>query len=250
MHLSGTLSNKEVLHCHEVGLIYIDPFNPDNLGTNSYDVTLGEWFYREQHPLMTAPIFNPYDEHAVTRVWGQPQRAEPYYQLVRRGGLPPAMESFEGDDLVFLLAPGETILAHTIEFIGGRVVDLADTGLDAGLVEAFPRPGITTKMHARSSLGRSMVGVCKCAGLGDAGYINRWTMEITSFAQYHWIPLVVGRRIAQIEFMFLNDVDGQCTDRSTKYQSEAKHAFAMQKAWKPDMMLPRLYQDHDVPESS
>lgn len=32
------------------------------------------------------------------------------------------------------------------------------------------------------------------------GYINRWTMEITNNSQHYSIPLVVGRRIAQIVF--------------------------------------------------
>ncbi|MCX8513508.1 MAG: hypothetical protein ORN26_00305 [Candidatus Pacebacteria bacterium] len=43
------------------------------------------------------------------------------------------------------MRPGETILAHTNEFIGGR-------------------NHITTMMKARSSMGRSFIEVCKCAG--------------------------------------------------------------------------------------
>ena len=35
-------------------------------------------------------------------------------------------------------------------------------------------------MQARSSLGRSYIEVCKCAGMGDVGFCNRWTMEITN----------------------------------------------------------------------
>jgi len=40
----------------------------------------------------------------------------------------------------------------------------------------------------------------QCAGWGDVGYINRWTMEITNNSRFYAIPLVVGRRIAQIVF--------------------------------------------------
>ncbi len=32
------------------------------------------------------------------------------------------------------------------------------------------------------------------------GYINRWTMEITNNSRHYAIPLVVGRRVAQIVF--------------------------------------------------
>ena len=80
-----------------------------------------------------------------------------------------------------MLLPGETILAHTNEFIGGRDC-------------------VTTKMKARSSMGRYFIEVCKCAGWGDVGYINRWTMEITNNSKNYIIPLVVGRRIAQMIF--------------------------------------------------
>lgn len=75
-------------------------------------------------------------------------------------------------------------------------------------------------MKARSSLGRNFIEVCKCAGWGDVGYINRWTMEITNNSRYYSIPLVVGRRIAQIVFF---DTEGTLEGRSyeltgTRYQ--------------------------------
>jgi hypothetical protein len=35
---------------------------------------------------------------------------------------------------------------------------------------------------------------------GDVGYVNRWTMEITNNSTHYSIPLVVGRRVAQIVF--------------------------------------------------
>jgi dCTP deaminase len=60
-------------------------------------------------------------------------------------------------------------------------------------------------------MGRNFIEVCKCAGWGDIGYINRWTMEITNNSRYYSIPLVVGRRIAQIVFF---DSDGTIGERS------------------------------------
>ena len=117
------------------------------------------------------------------------------------------------------------ILAHTIEFIGSV-------------------RGYTTKMFARSSVGRSMVGVCKCAGRGDEGFFNRWTMEITSFSQYYAIPLRVGMRIAQIEFLATGGANRVYGVDKGKYQ-QGSNLQEIKDGWKPEMMLPRLYQDQD-----
>src|SRR5206468_7803202 len=88
---------------------------------------------------------------------------------------------------IIAVRPGDTILAHTMEVVGGR-------------------NGYTTSMRARSSIGRSCMSVCKCAGVGDVGYIARWTMEITN--RYHaTIELPVGLRVAQILFYDVGETD-------------------------------------------
>jgi dCTP deaminase len=125
------------------------------------------------------------------------------------------------------LAPGETILGHTQEFIGGR-------------------KSVTTMMKARSSMGRNFIEVCKCAGWGDVGYVNRWTMEITNNSRHYSIPLVVGRRIAQIVFF---DSEGTIQDASYedkgKYQTSSDMQELKQK-WSPYSMLPQMYKDREV----
>lgn len=135
-------------------------------------------------------------------------------------------------DLVVLIAPNEMILAHTIEFIGGR------NGTDK-------LPAVTTEMRARSSIGRIGISVCKCAGWGDIGYVNRWTMEITNFSN-SVIALPVGLRIAQIIFhetMAVADIDQY--QKQGKYQKDTDIA-ALKKKWKPEDMLPKLYADRDL----
>jgi dCTP deaminase len=219
------LSDKRIVEAMHEGSVVIEPFVKKNLATSSYDVTLGEWYFTEEPPKHFENIFNPYDKHHVDRVWGTKARRAEYAKDV--------FEKYKFDwkgihpkERVILLAPGETILAHTEEFIGGK-------------------DHITTMMKARSSLGRSFISVCKCAGWGDVGYINRWTMEIQNTSARYYIPLVVGRRIAQIVFFETGPIAGSDYASEGKYQSP-KNLTDLQRAWNPAMMLPRLHIDRDI----
>lgn len=219
------LSDKRILECMKEGSVVIEPFKRQNLATSSYDVTLGEYFYVEQSPGHFDNVFNIYSKENIERVWGtKVHRAKPAKELFKKynfdwSGIAP-------DDRVILLAPGETVLGHTNEFIGGR-------------------DHVTTMMKARSSLGRSFIEVCKCAGWGDVGYTNRWTMEITNNSTHYYIPLVVGRRIAQIVFFETGPILEKSYFIEGKYQSSGSFA-QLKKAWKPEMMLPRLYLDREI----
>ena len=186
------------------GNVIIHPFNKRNLSNCSFDVRLGPWYYRHKNVM---PLFNPWIESDVKDYWGLPKH-EPH-------GI--------------ILQPGETVLAHTIEFIGGRGT-------------------ITTMMKCRSSLGRANIGVCKCAGWGDVGYVNRWTMEISNFSTNTAVLLPVGARIAQIVFLTTGITSKQY---NSKYQDlpdleteePEKLIERLKEAWKPDSMLPKLWLD-------
>lgn len=202
--------------------VIIEPFDIRNVNTSSYDVTLGEWYFIEHRPnwWRRNSVYNIWDAAEVRRVWGNPARAQLIPQ--RYVGKFPGIN---GLDRVILIPPKHTILAHTNEFIGGRY----DT---------------TTMMKARSSFGRNFIEVCKCAGYGDVGYFNRWTMEITNNSRFYHIPLVVGRRIAQIVFMETGQSE---TDYSQtgKYQKSASVTDLVAQ-WKPELMLPRLDRDRET----
>lgn len=226
------LSNKLFLEHLEKGNIVVDPFNKDDLATSSYDLRLGEWYYREQSPSSTNSkrllIFNPYNETDTHRVWGEPQKAEPLNKIFPEmcdGMFSEKEEGIKATDLVIAIEPGETILAHTQEFIGGVNC-------------------MTTSMQTRSSHGRSFIGVCKCAGWGDVGYINRWTMEITNFSRHYTIPLVVGRRYAQMIFAETGPIIEKGYGEGGKYQT-GNTIEEIKSSWKPKMMLPKLYLDKD-----
>jgi dCTP deaminase len=240
------LSDKNILKHMELGNIIIDPFNPKDLCTSSYDVRLGEWFYREQglekyfDKHARAAIFNPYNQSDVERIWGEPQQAETFADQLdtmfgweKRISLNAtsneydiAEENIALDEKIIFIEPGETILGHTVEFIGGLNC-------------------VTTSMQARSSQGRSFIGVCKCAGWGDVGYFNRWTMEITNFSRYYTIPLVVGRRYAQIVFPETGEILEKGYGETGKYQTGSS-IEEIKASWKPEMMLPKLYIDRDI----
>jgi len=217
------LSNRKILEAMKRGTVVIEPFNRKNLATSSYDVTLGEWFFREQPPKYNHSLYNIWSQEHMEHVWGadKVERAIKAKDAFKKYKF--EWDGISPNDKVILLRPGETILSHTNEFIGGR-------------------DSVTTMMKARSSMGRNFIEVCKCAGWGDVGYVNRWTMEITNNSKNYIIPLVVGRRIAQIVFFETGPIIGSDYTRSGKYQS-SKDIAQLKKAWKPAMMLPRLYVD-------
>ncbi len=222
----SALSDTAIVRHMAQGTVIIEPFDEQNLSTSSYDVTLGNWFWREQEPdRYRRRTYNPYSASDVRKVWGdQPEQARLASSLESQFG------KFEGifkDDYVILIQPGETILGHTREFIGG-------TG---GIV--------TTMMKARSSQGRSFIEVCKCAGWGDVGYVNRWTMEITNNSRYYEIPLVVGRRIAQIVFFEVEKIRNADYAQTGKYQHHADLETTIS-MWRPENMLPRMYLDREA----
>jgi dCTP deaminase len=218
------LSDEKILQEKAAGNVVIEPFQKDNLGTASYDVTLGRHFFAEQTPEHFQHVYNPYDKNHVERIWGDPLEAKSADAVFRHYDFD--FDGIDPSDEVIVLDPGETILAHTQEFIGGR-------------------NNITTMMKARSSLGRNFIEVCKCAGWGDVGFVNRWTMEITNNSRNYSIPLVVGRRVAQIIFFATGEIrDTDYTDDG-KYQTEDS-LKKLKENWHPKQMLPKMYEDREV----
>lgn len=219
------LSDKRILEEYKKGDILIEPFDKRNLATSSYDVTLGEFYFREQKPKHLYNIYNIYNKAHTDHVWGiKAEKAQKAKDVLRDVKFD--FVGIDPNDQIILLEPGETILAHTNEFIGGK-------------------HHLTTMMKARSSLGRNFIEVCKCAGWGDVGYTNRWTMEITNNSSHYSIPLVVGRRIAQIIFFETGPIMNHSYTKTGKYQS-SDDIKMMKKSWKPESMLPKVYKDRDI----
>ena len=215
------LSDKDILKHLKLGNIIIEPFKKENLATSSYDVSIGEWYFREHKQSLN--VYNIYNKEHTDKVWGtKPQKARLAKNVLKDF----EFTGIKPNDKVILVSPGETILAHTEEFIGGK-------------------NKITNMMKARSSIGRNFIEICKCAGWGDVGYTNRWTMEITNNSRFHTIPLVVGRRVAQIIFFYVGPVLADDYTKSGKYQSST-NIKKMRQEWDPMTMLPKLYKDRET----
>ena len=224
----GIYSDIEIQRALADGHIVCDPA-PARINGSSIDVTLGYYFYHAGgNDGDNDRLFNPFDEADVQRYFGEYKIAKPWHEVRQGIG---SREIAQLDDIanipsnhpVIVLRPNERILAHTHEFIG-----------------ILP-PG-TTSMQARSTTGRIGISACYCAGWGDPGYINRWTMEIHNLNEDEHIVLPVGYRIAQIVFSSTGPVATEYAKASGNYQSSPSADFAAIKAaWHPSMLLPRAF---------
>lgn len=220
----GVYSNTEIIADLQSGNIVIAPFNPAHINGSSYDVLLGEYFYKSGNEEPNQ-LYNPYAEGDVEAHFGAVMRAQPLREhghIINKLGIT-NIENIPDDHPVIILRPQERILAHTHEFIG----------IKQG----------TTSMQARSTTGRNGVVVCMDAGWGDPGYINRWTMEIKNHNE-QYVVLPVGIRVAQIVFHHTGEVAGEYSSLSGKYQTTSSDDLeAIMTNWKPSDMLPKSYKD-------
>lgn len=125
------------------------------------------------------------------------------YSCFSSSALHPCTDDFECHKSVsigYRLLPKERVLASTFEKIGSKSLD------------------ITTKIFSKSSWARHGLEVCSCAGYGDPGYFNHWTLEIFNKNEYP-VMLQKGMIIAQMSF---EPVEGCSNLYSSKYNNDGK----------------------------
>ena len=126
------LSRDAIVRHMKRGTIVIEPFDDRKLKTTSYDVTLGEWFWREGSPEGGATLHNIYDEDSTKRVWTGPFEAETASDVTKRTGV--ALKNIKPTEQVILLKPGETvplleeILLRFAKTPGGEMSDISTNG--------------------------------------------------------------------------------------------------------------------------
>ena len=112
------------------------------------------------------------------------------------------------DDEYLFLPSGQTILAITREIIGARA-------------------NIVCQIHARSSVRRMGISICDDAGLGDIGYIDHWTLELTANVSPYGV-VKTGQRIGQMLF----NQAGFGVNEEWKYDGQYKRTW-------PENMIPK-----------
>lgn len=216
--IGGIFNKLEIQAARERGQITIEPFRPELLQTSSVDVTVGEWYWVFQEP--PEGFINPYDPDMIKRCFKGPYQGMRASEWAAKRKREPLV-GIAPDQKIIEVRPGERILAHTHEFIGIR-------------------NGGTTKMQAKSTIGRWGLVVCYDAGWGDEGYDNRWTMEIDNNNGKSDFLIVVGQPIAQITFFKMRS-SGESYSQHGHYQTTGS-VVDMMAEWTPESMLPRTFE--------
>lgn len=254
----AVLGNNAILKEIEKGKIIVQPFVRENLQTTSVDVRLGKFYYRQPKVIVSSPhaivsintlhVVNTQTtitkHHGIKIYTGVKMWNETWFEA---GTLEEVMQDITNptmNDSVFLLSdspkmpekdrrfillnPGESILAHTEEFIG--------TSSDSDF---------TAMLQTKSTLGRLLIETCKCAGWGDKGYFNRWTLEITNNGKYA-VLLEAGQRVAQMVFLRVEGCDSETTYTKKGHYQQGDNVEVLQKTWRPEMMLPKISSREQV----
>jgi len=150
----------EIRRAVEDGLIGIDGFNPDNLGPNSYDITLDSSFVEFKGFSADRGIYEAFDDYdPLNKV------NEQYYKTF--------------DTSTYVIHSSQLLLGSTIE-------------------RFKINPGIVAFVHGRSSWARIGLQI-HAAGLLDSGWEGNITLEIVNFAPFP-IILRKGDKIGQVTF--------------------------------------------------
>lgn len=206
------LSDHEILKMREMGAIVIEPFRPEALNPNSYDLTLGPYVARAK-PYPDGPL-RPFET-----------RGEHEFDIEDH--------TYDGE---FTLAPGESVLCHTNEFAGG-------TGVVNPVDNTMTPVAINTQMRATSTAGRWGATACRCAGHGDAGYFDRWTLEVQNCGLRE-IVLPVGGVICQLVFFRVATPTRLYQEASGNYQKH-RDLDRLMREWTPQRMLPKQMKTTD-----
>jgi dCTP deaminase len=156
------LNGSEIISGYEEGRIHIDPYNPENVGPNSYDITLGSEL------LKVVPNAKQQGENYQRVV-----KDVSYIEPTERQFIHPQIM----DEAGLIIYPGNLYLASTVEKIGSDYY--------------------VPMLEGRSSIGRMGLFIHVTAGFGDIGFKSQWTLELMTIYPIRIFP---GMRIGQVFF--------------------------------------------------
>jgi dCTP deaminase len=190
------LADSAILQEIENGNIYLSPYDPKSLGSNSYDVHLSPKLavYRDVCVVHSTP------ENPVVSRWEDSMKMVPKSAHFLDSKLPNPVTQFEIPATGFLLMPGILYLGSTVEFTRTR--------------------GLVPYLEGKSSMGRLGIKVHVTAGKGDIGFEGHWTLEIEVT---HPVMIYPGMAVAQLTYYA---VKGFCINPYNK-KKEAKYNTAL-----------------------
>lgn len=161
------LSDRDILEEMRNGNIIIEPFEPERLQPNGYDISVGPVYYCLRPDL---DALFPFDRELLEKAF-EKRIAE--IRTIKVGE-----KKFRGRFIE--IPPHGFVLAATSERVGTR-------------------NGVVASIRTRSSLARCGICVVRGAGWGDVGFDGVWTIEIQSaIDKTFYLP--VGLRVGQMVF--------------------------------------------------
>ena len=210
------LGRHDIIQAQRNGDIVIEPFAEDTVSTNSYDRRIGPYYWHQGYApercfscvkklLKTGMLPDPRSPANIEMKTIDLHNIDEDEQFHMWRNLVDAKKT----DNIITIYPHETILCHTAEIMGGRC-------------------GVVPMISGRSTFARYGMSV-ENAGIGDVGYINHWTLEVTNHSE-NIVGIHAGDRVCQAVFY-------QVENHGEAYQGS--YVQREGKAWVPTDMLPK-----------
>ena len=187
------------------GYIMIEPYHPGHLMGASYNIMLGNTYFRGKES--KEGWHRPGDKESIQEYWGEPQEAS-----VVKEDMIETLRLCPGAHYLFI-APGETILGHTAEFIGCGY-------------------GYVPALHERESIMQAGIRVRGYSGTDDHGVFSRWSLLITNESKQR-VMLVTTNLIVSITFTVTH-----ASSRQSRYRPDRQKIIDQ---WTPSLLLKYPY---------
>lgn len=197
------LTGPEIARLVKAGQIKIEPFDPENVNPNSYNLRLCDKLlvYQKNHRLHR--LYEDRERYySELRVGGQwHPTPDPYPHGVLGAYQEPLDMAVEEPTVELTIPPTGMVLYPGVLYLGATL-------------EYTETPGLAPKIDGRSSVGRLGLCVHVTAGFGDNFFSGDWTLELTVVQP---LRIYAGVPICQIAY---SELVGEQTAYKGKYQGQ------------------------------